>query len=961
VVETSEGTSPRAEDPGPDRSGGAPTLLGRDDDLRQLTALAGLAGSSPRGLLLIGEAGIGKTALLEHAREAAAAAGTGVLSATGVQWEGEISFSGLNQLLLPARDELARLDRAHHDALTTALGLSLGPPVDPLVLCTATLALLETVAEHRPLLLVVDDLQWIDRATTRVIGFLARRIGGSPIGLLAAARPGTETVLHHAGLPERVLDPLDEQVADTVVRQRFPALPAGVRRRLVREAQGNPLALVELPTALTSAQRAAQEPLPAVLPLSGRLQQLFVHRILQLPPSVKRLLLLAALEGTGDPGLLSGAMGEDWPEALSSAEDTDLIRAVAEPGRVVLRHPLIGSAAVSMATPAERRQAHRALADVMTDQLDRRAWHLAEAAPGPDEDTAALLEQAGHLALQKGDAVRAVLMLLRSADLSPRGDDRARRLAAAAFLGADAAGELRTVPRLLAQARQADPEGRAALPAAVAAGHHLLNGDGDVETARLVLVRAIEGLVPTTGSGPLDEGAPLVEALHSLQLVCAFTGREEPWLPYDETLAALGERAPLVLRVSSRTHGDPARATTTDLEQVDDLVAGIDRERSPTQVVRIAIAAFFIDRLPGCRGALRRVVDDGLEGGAVASALNALMILGHDALQAGRWDEAEALADRGVALGREHGYGLITMPGVYGLALLHAGRGRVDQARACARELTAWAGPRGVRLVEHYACRVRGLAALASEDHDEAYRQFSAICPAGRVRPHNPIALAVGFDLVEAAVRTGRRDAATAHAAALRALPVTAGCPRLGVAALGAAALVDDDHGSELFEEALALPGAEEFPFEHARVRLAHGERLRRLRDTASARQHLASAQQSFDYLGARPWAARAERELRATGLTRGRPHEKLELTFMERQIADLAAGGASNKEIGARLYMSPRTVGSHLYRIFPKLGIASRGGLRDALNGVQGGGAARGPERTTRPAPAIRVEDPAD
>ncbi|WP_448639699.1 hypothetical protein [Geodermatophilus sp. URMC 63] len=533
-----------------------------------------------------------------------------------------------------------------------------------------------------------------------MIGFVARRIGASSIRLLAATRPGTEALLHHTGLPERVLKPLDERGADAVVRQRFPVLSAGVRRRLVSEAQGNPLALVELPTALTSAQRTALSPLPPILSLSGRLQQLFSQRIGQLPPSVRRLLLLAALEGTGDPGALSAAMGEDWPEAMSAAEDADLVRSVAGQGRVVLRHPLIGAAAVGMATTAERRQAHQALADVTTDQLDRRAWHLAEAAVGPDEDTAALLEQAGHLALHKGDAVRAVLMLLRSADLSPRGADRARRLAAAAFLGADAAGELRTVPRLLAQARQADPEGRAALPAAVAAGYHLLNGDGDVDTACLVLVRAIGGLVPTVGPAPLNDGEPLVEALHSLELVCSFTGRDEPWVPFDRVMAELGDRMPLVLRVSGRTHGDPARATSTDLKRVGDLVATIDQERSPTQVIRIAIAAFFIDRLPGCHGALRRVVDDGLEGGAVASAVNALMILCHDALQGGRWDEAEALAHRGIALGDEHGYALITWPGVYGLGLLHAARGRWEEARASARDLTGWAEPRGLGLVE---------------------------------------------------------------------------------------------------------------------------------------------------------------------------------------------------------------------------------------------------------------------
>ncbi|MGY1696610.1 LuxR C-terminal-related transcriptional regulator [Geodermatophilus sp. SYSU D00814] len=253
---------------------------------------------------------------------------------------------------------------------------------------------------------------------------------------------------------------------------------------------------------------------------------------------------------------------------------------------------------------------------------------------------------------------------------------------------------------------------------------------------------------------------------------------------------------------------------------------------------------------------------------------------------------------------------------------------------------------------------MRGLSALGAEDFDEAHRQLSAICPAGSIPLHDPIALAVGFDLVDAAVRTGHRDAATRHAAALRALPLTAGSPRLALTALGAAPLAGDDSG--LFEAALAQPGAEEFPFEYARVQLAYGERLRRLREVTPARKHLTLAHQSFDYLGARPWAVRAERELRATGITRGRRHvgSAPELTSMEREIAELAAGGASNKEIGERLYMSPRTVGSHLYRIFPKLGVASRGGLRDALNAAQRGTADDRPDRTPAPSSETGVRD---
>jgi DNA-binding CsgD family transcriptional regulator len=396
-----------------------------------------------------------------------------------------------------------------------------------------------------------------------------------------------------------------------------------------------------------------------------------------------------------------------------------------------------------------------------------------------------------------------------------------------------------------------------------------------------------------------------------------------------------------VLSVSATVFADPVRAGAAALDRLDGLVSTVGAAADPTHVVRVAIAAFYAGRLPGCRQALRTVVADGRAGGAAASAVSALMMLCHDAFDRGRWEEAERLAGEGIAWGEELGYRLTTQPGVYCAGLLAAARGDDVTAQSVADELVAFSAPGGVRLLEGFARRVRGLAALGRGDFDAAYQQLSAVSTAGGFAPYAPVALVVALDLVEAAVRTGRRPEAAAHVAAMRDVPVFAGCPRLTLVREVTAALVaTGEDAARRFERALAVPGGERHPFEHARARLAYGEHLRRSRATSAARVQLASALGTFRDLGARPWAARAENELRATGLTHrveDAGQRTGTLTAQEHQIAMLAASGLSNKQIGSRLYLSPRTVGAHLYRVFPKLGITARAALRDALNGDAG------------------------
>jgi DNA-binding NarL/FixJ family response regulator len=315
------------------------------------------------------------------------------------------------------------------------------------------------------------------------------------------------------------------------------------------------------------------------------------------------------------------------------------------------------------------------------------------------------------------------------------------------------------------------------------------------------------------------------------------------------------------------------------------------------------------------------------------------MLLSYHAFVEGRWDEAARWADEGVAWAERLGFRLVAMPGLYCLALLAAGRGDEHALRSRADELVTWAAPRGLRMLEHLAGHARGLAALGRGDYEEAYRQASVISPPGDLAPHVPVALLVTLDLVESAIRTGRRAEAEAHLAAMQHSEVFRLRPRLALMAAGAAAMVAS--GSEadlLYQEAVAVPGAEEFPFELARVRLAYGEHLRRKRASHAAGLQLAAALSTFRGLGAQPWLTRAQHELSASGLPHpsstgsGHASALTVLTPQELEIASLAASGLSNKQIGSRLYLSPRTVSGHLYRIFPKLGISTRAALRDAL-----------------------------
>jgi DNA-binding CsgD family transcriptional regulator len=907
-------------------------LIGRAEELAVIRSFICEAAASGAALVLWGEAGVGKTALLDVAQETASAREILVLRAAGAEFETGSSYSLLNQLFLPLAEELGQLRSDHRDALTVALGLGSGRPSGRLVVSNATLALLRQASARQPILVLVDDLPWVDRASAAVLGFAARRLGGSDVGILAAARAGTRTYLNRDDLPGLDVQPLDSEAAARLLADRFPELSPRVHQRVLAEAQGNPLALLELAAVLSRSQHAAQRGLPAALPLGGRLQAVFAARINRLPARVRDLLLIAALDGTGDLRILQAAAGgQPYLDDLAPAESARLVYIDQGTGKLAFCHPLLRSAIVELSASSDRRRAHQALALLRTDQPERRAWHLAEAAIGPDEHVAGLLEQAARGILARGDPAAAVATLLRAAEMSPAGTDRSRRMAEAACIGADMAGDLRDVPQLLAGARQADPHLSGSLPAAVAAASLVLNRDGDVDLAHSLLVRAIE---THAASHAADDGM-LVEALQALLLTCFMGGRPELWDPFHRAVDRLMPAVPAILLLQSKTFADPARTAAPALGALDIAISALGDETDPASIVRTGIAAIYVDRLAGCREPLRRVVRDGRRGGAITLAIDALMLLSFHGLMAGQWDQAQQMADEGLQLCETHGYQLLAWPGRYVKALIAAARGDYATTLALATEMAAWAGPRQARSILHYSHHARSLAALTQGDYLDAYEHLTAICPAGVLASHVPAALLVGWDITEAAVRSGRRAEAEAHVTALQRASVAAISPRIAMLAAASAAMTAPDAAAlSLFDHALAIPGADRFPFDYARAQLAYGERLRRARALAGARAQLAAALTTFEGLGAGPWAARAAGELRATGLAAPRAASRgvASLTPREREIARLAASGLSNKQIGQRLFLTHRTVAAHLYQVYPKLGIRSRAALHAAL-----------------------------
>lgn len=859
-------------------------LVGRAEQQAALGALADRGGS----LLLRGAAGVGKSALLDALT--AAAGDHRVLRATGVEAETAIAYAGLHQLLLPLLPLAGELDPAHRATLDAVTGGLPERAPSVMALGIAVLDLLSLAATRTSLLLIVDDGQWFDVPSVQACTFVARRLGELPVAFVIALRDGEASGFDHAGLDELTVPPLPAEEAGRVLDARFPGLTRDLRNLVLDQAAGNPLALVELPPSLI----VGDLPEAGHLPLPRRLERIFANRIRALPGEERAELLRLAL----DPGY--------FPRDTDTAETVGLLH-----GRA-FRHPLVASAVIQLASPNERRAAHALLARLNAADLERRAAHLAAATVDPDPAVAGALEDAARSAVRRGGAATAVQWLSRAAELHPKPRERARLLADAAYL-AGQAGLLDRAQTLVAAADRAD--GRVASPEAVVTSAYVaFYREGDVGMLG-VLADVIR-----RQHAELDD-ATLARLANLLLTIAQFAQGAAAWATVAEVLDPLRPRLPSLSLLMWDAWSDVVRhGAGLGRRLRDELAASNPTE--PWDLMRLAVSASWVDGLADFRPYLLRMIERERAGGAVASLMTMLNLIILDDTAAGRWDDASGVADEVIALTGEHGYAMIGHQARAFFGIVLAMRGETTRAAELQATVDAWARPRRVGLLLRFAEEIGLQAALSEGDFETAWTYAVGLAEAGKFPPFAQHAARTLLDLVEAALHTGRDDLARAHADAAAALPPIS--PRFALLTAGAVAMTSPSSAG--FAVAAEHPAAADFPFDAARIRHAEGVWLRRQRHITEARAAVADALTVFERLGAAGWADRARRELRA-----GAPQTET-LTAQERQIAELAATGLSNKQIAGQLFLSPRTVGAHLYRIFPKLGITSRAALRDAL-----------------------------
>ena len=910
-------------------------LLGRGAETKLLAALLDGVRDAGGALVLTGEPGIGKSRLLAAAAEAARERGFTVLSATGVQSEAHLPFAGLHQLLRPLRFRAADLPAPLRAALDAAFGLSGEPAPERFQIAMAVLDLLCDGATDAPLLVVVEDAQWLDRPTTEVLAFVARRLQSDPIVLLAAVRDGYPSPLLDAGLPRHHLGALAPAEAKALLDLSARQLSAVTRDRLLTEAAGNPLALIELPIA---AER--QEPVMLGSPLTQRLEQAFAARVSDLPAATRLLLLVAALS---DDGRLSAivdaasvvagrALGLELLEPAAAAEIIGL-----DLQSVRFRHPLIRSAVRQSASLLQRRRVHEALAEVLRAEPDRRVWHRAALISGTHEEIANELEEAAGRARRRGALAVAVTALQRAAELSPP-RQRPRRLLAAAQLAFEL-GQRDLVTPMLREVEQLDPD--------------------PLERAR---ASWIEEVVHTRPLGDAARVASLIDTAEQaglagdrdLQLDLAWLVASRAWLVdaapaarrvLTEAADRLGDPALADLRILAiQAYADPFGKAPAILERLRQAAADVRRDTDAARYLgpaAVAVGAF--DIAPTFLG---EAVEGLRSQGRLGHLPRMLTLQGRMAAQVADWGVAMPAAEEARRLAAELGEPHWVAAADAVESLIAGIRGDQDAAERAAAQAESVALPAGANLTTAFAQFGRISAALGAGRHSDAYeaaeRLFDPASPA-----HHPfIACWLIGDLAEAALHAGRVEEARARVKKVEAasgdLPGT--CIAIGLMHARALLAQDSAEASDRFDAALGADLAR-WPIQRARLLLAYGQWLRRQRRVADSRAPLRAARDAFDAMGCAAWGDQARRELRASGESSSRRGlvARDQLTAQELQIAQLAAQGLSNRDIAQQLYLSHRTISTHLYRIFPKLGITSRGELRSALSAGTAPGEASG------------------
>lgn len=903
-----------------------PWLVGRAAELDAIAAALDDVQAAGRMFVVCGDPGIGKSALLEAAGLMAGERGIETIRVAGVPSEGDLPFACLHQLLRPVLGHTVELPDAQRLALETAFGMASGPTPELFLIALAALQLLANASSSSPLAVIVDDAHWLDKPSADVLAFVARRITSDRIVMVVAIREGHDSPLLEGESVQLSMRPLGERDALDLLRTRYHDLAPEVTGKLLREAAGNPLALLELPAALETDARGGSMPLPEPLPLTSRLERAFASKARELPPRTRTLLLVSALDDRGGLGemLEAATSAASTPVTVADLEpamSADLVRV--EGDVIRFRHPLVRSAVQHGAGLAELQAAHIALANALEGEPDRSVWHRAAAVIGHDPEVAAALELAAQRADMRGGTETAVAALERAADLVEASERRGALLLRAATMAADL-GKSATVARLLGQAQSLElggPERDLAVWLA-----ELLDTGPAGETTRVQRLVATANRAAAHGDPGLSLKLLAAAAFHC----------------YWGNLS--GEQPEAVLGVLGRLRldpGDPRRlqilAYAAPIERGDEVGALLtpnDEHHSGEDLYLLGTAASHAGLFDRATVLLRVSATRLRETGHLGRLAQVLQTLSWSAIFASNLDVAVTASEEAGRLAQETKQPLWETGATIAAAMLAGLRGEADVAAelsAGAERVATRAQAAGLLALIEY---VRGLTALGMGQHELAYEHLYRLVKPGDPCRHLLVSAYALGDLVEAAVRTGRSDEGEARLRAMQPLGQRFGSPWFQTAlAYAHAQLAVGETADRAYLTALSTD-SNAWPFMRARLELSFGEQLRRRRHVAESRPHLRLARDGFDALGIRSWSERARQELRAAGEgSGGRTATAFdELTPQELQIAQMAAAGLSNRDIGERLYLSHRTVESHLYRVFPKLGVTSRSQLVEAL-----------------------------
>ncbi len=910
-------------------SSGSP-LFGREAELAILDQLVARVPERGGALVVRGDPGIGKTALLAVASAAAGANGVSVLRTAGTQSETGLAFAGLHQLLRPVLTWLDGLPGPQRDALSAAFGALDVPAPDPFLIALAALNLLASAAERVPLLLVVDEAQWLDPPTASALAFIARRVEAEPVAVLFALRNGVASALDGAGLPELRLGGLSDDAAGELVDASAGDLTPGQRRRVLEIAAGNTLALLELPHAGRRDVAQTGGPLPGTVSLTSRLERAFAEQVSGLPAQTRDFLLLAAADERASAAELLAAVsllsgGEVPVDASAQVEAAGLASVVG--GSITFRHPLVRSAIYQSAGAGRRRRAHAALAAVLTDEPDRRLWHVAASTVGPDELVARDVESLSVRLARRGAIGVAMAAARRAAALSADSSRRCSRLLRAGELAFEA-GEPDLLQRLVREAEQLNPDGeqrarltwlRSTLADAV---------PGDQGQARSLVDEA--EVAADAGNSDL--------ALHLLFGAAVRCWRSDLGQQLRDRAAAAVERLPVPQthprRVVILAMAGPVRWGSAVSERLAAIEASA-AELSADEAYLAGMAARAIGDHDVATRFLANATTQLRAQGRLGVLTQVLVMWGWVAIAQGNWASAQMLVDESGRLAEEVGQSWWRTGSLIARATLRGLRGEAEAAERLVAEAEKTAVAGGLNDLLCMIAFARGVIWLGAGRPAVALEHLTRVFDRHDPAFHEAARFMSITYLADAAAQSGQRQVAVPILDELEALAQHTPSPTLHGGLVYARAVLAPEQEAERRYDVAVRSDLRHHAFDHARLQLAYGSWLRRHRRISESRAPLRAARQVFDALGCVPWGQRARQELRASGeqSPRRTPAAREQLSTQELQIAQMAATGMTNREIGQQLYLSPRTVGSHLYRLFPKLGVTSRNQLAGALD----------------------------